>query len=101
MAANFFDRLYYRSRLWLQKKGEIGQFDGIRIADLRETSPHFKNTVLASLQLLKDYDPIRFRRVQRHIQWIVNCSVEIGGSADYQVAIRTCSMDFLEPNPTD
>jgi hypothetical protein len=27
--------------------------------------------------------------------------VEIGGSADYQVAIRTCSMDFLEPNPAD
>jgi hypothetical protein len=101
MAANLFDRLYYRVRLWLQKKNVVAEFDGIRIADLRETSPHFKNTILASLQLIKDYDPIRFTRARRHIQWIVNWQVEIGGGAEYCAPIRTCSIDFLEPDPTD
>ena len=62
--------------LALQRTSEIARHEGIIIADLRKRSSHFPNTILASLRLLQQSDPRRFRRVQRYIHYVVNLTLE-------------------------
>ena len=97
--SKFIQRLVNRGYLWVQRKNEVARFDGIILADIRRRSPHFKATLLAALQLIRDHDPRRFARVQRHIAWIVNCDWELGLAAEYNYEIRTCTIDFKEPPP--
>lgn len=99
--AKLFDRLLDQFRLWFQKKSEVARFDGIGIADFRENSPHFETTLLASLKLVQHYDTIRYRRIRRHIDWIVNSPLDSGKSALYEPAIRTCLIDFENPGPEE
>lgn len=80
----------------------MARFDGIVVADLRihrNQTPHFRDTLLASLRLLKDTDSGRFTRVRRRIAWIVNCTLSVHGEAEYRHATRTCAIDFQEPTP--
>lgn len=93
----FFQHLVNRGYLWVQKRSEVARFEGIVLADVRQKSPHFKSVLLEALQFIRDYDPRRFIRVQRHIGWIVNCDLEPNQSAEYNSEIRTCNIDFIEP----
>jgi hypothetical protein len=87
--------LLKRAQYRLQTSSEVARFEGIALADLREESPHFRETILAALCLLKEIDPLRFARVQREIAWIVNCTLAIDG-AEYHHETRTCKIDFEE-----
>jgi hypothetical protein len=84
----------------LQRGGEVARFDGIILSDMRtddEGKSLFAETLLASLRLLKDVDPRRFRRVQRHITWVTSRTLPNGG-ASYHYSTRTCYIDFEEPD---
>jgi hypothetical protein len=88
-----------RGRLWLNRISEVGSWGGIILADLRDRrhqTPHFRDTILASLQLLQRVDQRRLKRVQRHIQWVTNYTLPRAG-AEYAHAIRTCFLEFQEP----
>jgi hypothetical protein len=85
----------------IQIKAEVGRFHGIILADWRQRSPHFQSTLMGSLQFIFDHDPRRFSRVQRHIDWIVNRGLELGKCGEYNAEIKTCSIDFQEPEPDD
>ena len=95
--AKLLQHLVNRGYLWVQKRNEVARFEGIVLADVRRTNPHFKTTLLEALQFIRDYDPRRFARVQRHIGWIVNCGLEPNMNAEYNSETRTCSIDFMEP----
>jgi hypothetical protein len=95
--AKILQHLVNRGYLWVQKRNEVARFEGIVLADVRRKSPHFKNILLEALQLIRDYDPRRFARVQRHIGWIVNCRLELNKNAEYNCETRTCNIDFTEP----
>ncbi len=99
--SKFISELCNRGRLWLQRTSEVGRFEGIVLADLRNSgnqTEHFRDTFLASLRLLQRTDPRRFARVQRHIAWITNCTLSHGG-AEYYHSVRSCFIDFQEPAP--
>jgi hypothetical protein len=81
-----------RGLLSLQAKNEVARFEGIIISDPQDTVS-FRETVLEALRLIKDLDPRRFRRIQRHIKWIVNMLLPYGG-AQYAYSMRTCKIDF-------
>jgi hypothetical protein len=53
---------------------------------------------LAALQLIKQLDSRRFRRLQRHITWIVNCPLPKGGG-QYHYPTRTCRLDVEKGMP--
>lgn len=93
--------LLNRSLLRLQRSSEIARFEGIVLADTQD-SPLFRKTVPSALQLIKDLDSRRFRRLQRHVLWIVNCPLPYGGG-EYHYPTRTCRLDFekpaIEPEP--
>ena len=94
------NKLGHRGKLWLNRISEVERWGGIILADFRNRrhqTPHFRDTILSSLQLLQRADPRRFRRVQQHIAWITNCTLPRAG-AEYAHAIRTCYLEFQEPN---
>ena len=92
----FIEAFWNRGFLCFQRHAEVARFEGIALADIRETSSHFRNTYLAALKLVRDHDPLRFARVQRHIQWIFNCHLPLV-MAEYDAGTRTCRVNFEEP----
>ena len=93
--------LLNRYLLRLQRTSEVDRIEGIILADTQD-SLLFRSAVPAALQLIKNLDPRRFRRVQRYIKWIVNCPLPYGGG-QYHYPTRTCRLDFektaVEPDP--
>jgi hypothetical protein len=88
--------------LWIQSRGEVAQFEGIILADLRNRrnqTGHFRETLLAALRLLKETDPCRFARVRRRLSWIVQTTLSPLIGAQYHHEVRTCAIDFIEPSP--
>jgi len=92
-------RLLNRGVLWIQRTSEVARFDGIAIADYRNRSSHFRDTVLSALDLIKRTDARRFARVKRQLKWIVNSTLRVPGMADYYHGTQTCRIDFVEPAP--
>jgi hypothetical protein len=94
-------QLATKAVLWLQSTSEVARFDGIIIADLRNRknrTPHFRDTILGALRLLKSTDACRYERVRRRLTWIVHHTLAIRGSCEYRHDTRTCAIDFLEPS---
>jgi hypothetical protein len=94
-----FQKLSIRILIWMQRTSEVARFEGIVIADFRNKSSHFRDTVLAALKLIKVSDARRFARVKRHLKWIVNSTLRVPGMAEYYHPTQTCRMDFVEPTP--
>lgn len=86
------EKLLKRSLLSLQAENEVARFEGIVISD-GDDNPSFRETVLAALQLIKELDPRRFRRIQRYIKWVVNVPLAHGGG-EYAYSMHTCRIDF-------
>src|SRR3977135_1306426 len=86
------EALLNRYLLRLQGSSEVARFDGIILADTLD-SALFRSAVPAALQLIKDLDSRRYRRLQRYIKWIVNCPLPYGGG-QYNYSTRTCRLDF-------
>ncbi len=96
--AAFVQHLLNRGSLWAQRNCEVARFEGIILADVRRKGPHFQATLIEALQLIRDHDPRRFARIQRHIGWIVNVGLELYKNAEYNSETRTCNIDFIEPD---
>ena len=81
---------------------EVARFDGIILSDCdfgpNHTSADFTRILLASLELLKATDPIRFSRVRRHLSWIVRRPHIERFEANYEHATRSCSVFFRSPS---
>jgi hypothetical protein len=95
-------KLAKRAGLWLLSASEVARFEGIILADLRDRrnqTPHFRETLLAALRLLKNTDPCRFARVRKRLSWIVQQTLSPRGGAEYRHAMRACAIDFIEPSP--
>lgn len=88
-------RFLVRCKLRLLRSSEVGRFEGIVLADLRK-SKRFRDCLLASLEQVKSCDPLRFRRIQRRLTWVVSCTLSEAGRAEYHHDTRTCQIDFDE-----
>ena len=94
------EALLSRYLLRLQRTNEVARFDGIILADTQD-STLFRSAVPAALQLIKDLDGRRYRRLQLYVKWIVNCPLPYGGG-QYNYPTRTCRLDFEKTaNETD
>ena len=84
-----------RVLLWFLPGGQVAQFENVRISDLSKGEPEFKTMMLAAFQLLKDMDPRRFVRANRHLKWVAN--IALGGGAVYRDDMQACVIDFKKP----
>ena len=91
-----FVKFQARFLLWNQTTNQFAQFEDIRLCDLSYGGPDFKRVLIGALQLLKDIDPRRFLRVNRHLKWIANEPLAQPG-AQYRHLTQTCSFDFVKP----
>ena len=96
-----FQALLSRYLLRLQGENEVARFDDIILADTQD-SALFRSAVPSALQLIKNLDSRRFRRLRRYVKWIVNCPLPYGGG-QYHYLTRTCRLDIekttKEPDP--
>lgn len=83
-------------KLRLLQSSEVARVDGIVVADLSENSTRFRDCVLAALERVKSWDPLRYRRIQRRLSWIVNRRLTELGMAEYHHETRSCEIDFDE-----
>lgn len=89
--------LLSRYLLRLQRENEVARFDDIVLADT-QNSALFRSAVPSALQLIKDLDSRRFRRLQRYVKWIFNCPLPYGGG-HYHYLTRTCRLDIEKATP--
>jgi len=79
---------------------EVGQFDGIRLADLRGSGDSFRQMLGHALEMVEEHDPRRYARIKRFIHWIVNHINAKGSHATYDFSIRTCYLEFCDDFPS-
>ena len=91
------EALLHRYLLRLQRENEVARCDGIILSDTQE-SALFRSAVPSALQLIKQLDSRRFRRLQRYISWIVNCPLPYRGW-QYHYPTRTCRLDIEKATP--
>jgi hypothetical protein len=89
--------LLSRYLLRLQRENEVARFEDIILADTQD-SALFRSAVPSALQLIKNLDSRRFRRVQRYVRWVVNCPLPYGGG-QYHYRTRTCRLDIEKATP--
>ncbi|MBC8142685.1 MAG: hypothetical protein H7Y38_14745 [Armatimonadetes bacterium] len=103
-------RLWYRGRHYLNPFAVLRDsffrslardggdtFDGIAICsfaldDTEETEERFVNYVREALALIRTHDPVRYRRVKRHLHSVVNQSCET--NAQVNLWANQCQIDF-------
>ena len=95
---NFITAILRGLVLSLYRKCEVGQFEGIRLAELKKTT-QFREILLASLRLLQESDRRRYRRVCNHLSWIVHRTLAFRGQAEYNSLTGACEIDFVSPSP--
>jgi hypothetical protein len=82
--------------LWGVRGSVVGEFDGIRLSDMRGTGGSFKQTIEEALRLIRDHDCRRYARVRAQIQWIANNKTP-SGEMEYLEELRLCMFELLEP----
>lgn len=101
-------RRYFRKlfrRLWwlgfesFLRAYQVGEVEGIRLADFRKRGDSFLATLTEAIRLIQTHDPRRFARVRKHIAWISNEVSVSGGAAEQYVAERWCIVDYFDPAP--
>lgn len=90
----YLHKFLVRCKLRLLRNSEIARVDGIVLVNLRENSPRFRDCMLAALERVKSCDPLRYRRIQRRLSWIVNCTLTGIGAGQYYHDTRSCEIDF-------
>ncbi len=81
---------------WCYERYLLQIFDGIKICDI--ASPNeaeqqfFCSRAVRALELIKEHDTKRYRRVQRHLAYILNCRILMSG--EYSHSLRSCDVNF-------
>jgi hypothetical protein len=81
--------------LWVVKKSCVGRFDDVAICDLLATDfpkSAFLGPTVKAMELIKEFDPRRYRRVCRQIRYIVNRPLISAGN--YEREKRICNVDY-------
>jgi hypothetical protein len=89
-----YRNLLAKSIIWVCEKGLVGEHCGIKLADLNWNEADdsaFVEKTKQALDLIRDLDPRRFARVQRHIDYICNKELECGGK---YYPCNVCLVDF-------
>ena len=81
--------------LWMLRHMAAARVDGIGIVDVRGRNDSFTRIISQALHLVRDHDPRRYKRIVRHIAWIVNEFCHSQG-LEYNSRTRIVSFEFPE-----
>jgi len=88
--------------LWLIKKSCLGHIDGIAVCDaslVRQNRDNFLNLTRQAMALVQSIDSRRYRRLCRHIQFIVNMELISGGN--FARRLKICHVDYTKFTSAD
>ena len=93
--ANLLKRLADKGFVRLYRGSVVGDFDGITLVSLCPNPDAFVQCIRASLKLIRDYDPRRYKRVVKQTRWLVDSTLSGGSySGEYQHRIKATGIDF-------
>jgi hypothetical protein len=88
---------------WGYEKFLLQTFDAIKICDIASADDTeqqlFCCRTLKALELIKENDPRRYRRIQRHLVYIINCRTLLAG--EYSSSLRSCDINVSHFNFED
>ncbi len=92
---NPFQRINDRVCLGEFRKKIVGHFGRIQLVSFQDNHDDFLRTITAALELIREYDPRRYRRVAAQTDWIADF-VDFRGkyAASYRASIRATLLDF-------
>ena len=98
--ANIFTRiLVWPYEQWFLRTRTVGEIEGIALVDYPRNTPFFRETFATTLDILKQRDPRRYRRVLTHVRRIMNFPVGYSG-AGYIQHLKAYATSF-QPPPTE
>ncbi len=68
--------------------------DTIHIGDIRELNDGFEEVIVRALDLIRNHDPRRYKRVKREIDWIANSSIPGKFGGMYKSSVKACLIHF-------
>lgn len=81
--------------VWLYERNVVGHFDEIPLVSMVENSVPYVKVGTHALNLIRDLDPKRFRRVVDQTRWLVDSALSGGPfSGAYQHRIKATQIDF-------
>jgi hypothetical protein len=79
----------------LYKWTVVGHFEKIPLVSMVDYSAPFVKVITYALELIRDHDPKRFRRVLDQTRWLVDAALSGGPySGEYHLRIKATSIDF-------
>lgn len=93
--SNFLHCFSDMAFIWLFKTSVVGHFDEIPLVSLHTRSADYIRIISTSLELIRDHDPRRFRRVTQQTRWLVDSPLRSGSySGQYHHRIKATRVDF-------
>lgn len=91
-----FDAISDQGILFVLRRNVVAEAHGVRLVSFGE-SLQFIVTITRALDLIRDHDERRFKRVQMQVNWIFDQPHWGGGGcASYFPGIKACRIDFEE-----
>ena len=84
---------------WFLHTRAAGEVDGIALIDYPRNTPYFRETFATALDILRQRDPRRYKRVVTHVRRIMNFPVGYSG-AGYIQHLKAYATSFRPP-PTE
>ena len=84
---------------WFLHTRAAGEIEGIALVDYPRNTPFFRETFATALEILRQRDPRRHKRVITHVQRIMNFPVGYSG-AGYIQHLKAYATSFQSP-PTE
>jgi hypothetical protein len=94
-----FEWVWWKVFQGFLRAGQVGEFEGIRLADLRKRGDAFLPTLLASIQLIRSHDARRFARMKEHIVWISNAVPVNDANAEHHPKEQWCVVNYFDAAP--
>lgn len=81
---NPFTRVWDRVGETMILANEVARVEGIVVSDFKETDGLFERVISSAIAELKKRDPRRFKRMKKHVRFIINHATWAGGAvAEY------------------
>lgn len=91
---SFRNKIIARVEEKLYSTCAVCEVDGLKIVDMRDKNDGYVESITSSLEMIKIYDPKRYKRVLSEASWIVNTN-EVGTyGGQYKRRTKSCILNF-------
>ena len=91
---SFRNKIAGKIEVWVLRSSIEGESDGIKICNIRSKDDGFLEIIRASLKLIQQMDPRRYKTIRNEIDWLVNSNLPDKYGARYKRSSKSCFIGF-------